>query len=183
MPSWRQQIRKLWQITFKSEIEEEPLIKSLGFALRKDLHRWQKHLNSTVKELEGRIWAEKVMPGTGRLYGQEFEKGDFRLKFWRTIRQKSILVGRFVNMTGSTVYFDNGDFCLQGNHTRFFKLHMVCGGADEFTQVAESPVCEYSGVFVSPYVCQKGTVFADVLEKLKLKHLKKEAAMRRLDES
>jgi hypothetical protein len=112
-----------------------------------------------------------VTSAAAPLYGKPFTSGGFKLKFLKKIKQRDTLIGRFANVTNTTMYFDNGEHCWKTDAGRTFELQLVCNEENVFMEATEPTICVYKGTFGTPIACTETS--ADGVEELSLKKLER----------
>jgi hypothetical protein len=179
-PDWAKSIGTLWKYTFwlRGPREEfaEVFCRAMIADLRRVAHRLFDRLTRRKLVEAGGNMTEAAAP----LFGEKFRQGSFVLKFMKKVTQHGVLLGRFVNVTGGVMHFENGDSCWEAGQPNRFSLELVCDEKNEFRAVVEAETCSYQGIFATPVVCRETE--GEGIEKVKLKRLEKIAKVLNIPE-
>jgi hypothetical protein len=160
----------VWKWTFQPRRQRKSFWRMCQKSLATDLKR----LQSTLLKMAGSKLAlveplKTVTPAAAVLYGKKFAWDAYTLKFLKHVKQRGLVAGKFANLTGNVMWFDNGERCWKTDAGRTFKLDLVCSDENELLLASEPSTCVHEGTFATPIACS-GTE-GDRLENWKLKKL------------
>ncbi|GEQ70357.1 hypothetical protein JCM33374_g4033 [Metschnikowia sp. JCM 33374] len=81
---------------------------------------------------------------------------NYRLGFLDALYQDNTLVGRFVGIQGTSMFYAHGSKCWNGPQ-RSARVDMVCGPAHDLISVSEPEKCQYRFLMSSPLACDDMT--------------------------
>lgn len=170
---WQNKVKKLWEATFKPAQARKPsFIISLKSAILKDLTKWNNDVLEASKRLKTLREIEQVIPAAVGIYRKKYAFGRYTLKFMDKVTQgSSTNCGYFQNITGNTVWFDNGDYCWRTSAGRSLELELRCSDDNRLLNIEEQKTCRYTGVFLTPAVCNASMI--EGLGQMKLSKLEK----------
>jgi hypothetical protein len=152
-PVWGAPLVWVWKHTFHPKKPKKSLATLVRPSVLVGLTKLYKKIWGKEPEIRVVPRLEGVSPAALPLYGKEFESGRFKVSLLKEVKQGSVLVGTFANLTGSVMWFEKGEYCGASHADRTMKLELICNDENWFVSVTEPSTCVYEGVFGTPIAC------------------------------
>lgn len=70
-----------------------------------------------------------------------------------TVKQNTVLIGKYEKFQDNTLYYTKGDKCWNGPQ-RSISVKLECGSDNIIKSVSEPSTCVYEMIFITPIVCK-----------------------------
>ena len=167
--AWQQKLAALWKSTFRPRRPSKRpsfawVIKN---ALADDLEKWNASLAEDIERVKQLQKVAETWPAAVHLFGERFSSGEYTVELMVSASQWRNSLGKFKNVSGNAMYFDDGDACWKAQNGRSLELKLRCSDRNALVRVEEPSICVYSGIFTTPLVCTEEDARMPKPQKLK----------------